>query len=306
MAIKTTMNLLPEERLHLEKGVEYTSFPSAPLMSYLLGPSGRVEQAEGKEFTWREEDRLPISNADGVKEVSSYEPETMGPRKVRSNFCQIFRKTVAVSDTMNATNVHGVGSQLNKDLSQARDIVMVQAERQFLYGIKKDEDEFSGRQSDGIANMVGYTLDLTPAEGAERVSLTKDDFEHVLKQSYERGYIGKKTVILNSNQKKVIDAIYGNNGVMNFKPGENVMGDAMATIVRTPYGDVDFMVDINMPQDEIYIVDLNKIVLKRLQAFDIKDVSSPNVSAVAKAFEGQYGLKLESRFHAGKIIGLKA
>lgn len=305
MASKSTLNLLAEERLELENGVDMTSAPSTPLMAVLLGPGGRVETVNSTEFTWTEEDRVDVTDPDGIKEISTYVAETLGARVTRKNFCQIFKKTVGVSDTVNALNLITVGSELVHQVSLARDYVLIQAERQFLFGAKKAEDVASGRQTDGIANQVGYTLDITPVVGQPEVALTKEHIENVLKYSFERGYIQRKTLLCNANQKKVIDALYAVGNQVHYTPGTNVMGDPMASAIITPYGEVSILLDINMPQDEIYIVDLTKLVLKRIQAFEVKDVSTNDETAVKKAVIGQYGLKLESRFHAGKIIGLK-
>lgn len=298
---KTTYNLTAPELLELENGVELTSESTTVLVD-LSFTKGRVEQVNSRTFSYLEEDLIDSGEPVGKKETSAYEEMAYASKRIINNNTQIFSRMVSVSDTLNALST-AVGNELSYELEKARKAVKLDMERAFLYSVKKDEDDISGRQTEGLANQIPNVVNVN-VDGLTPRRLTKADINKALYMSYQRGFSGEKVMMVNTSQKQVIDALYGENNTKHYLPGQNVMGDPLAEKIPTNFGVVSILLNSEMPLDEIYIFDATKIVLKRLRPLQVIDNLAKVDSTTKVAIEGEYGFMLEDRYHASKIIGL--
>lgn len=303
MAIKTTTGLLNGETLDLKDVIELVSPTDTPLLTMLMAKG--VTKATSINPTWREES-LNATGDNAQLEGGDAVDATNGTRTVTGNNCQILKKTAGISGSLEASDVKGVASELNRSIEMRSKEIKMDCETYILAGTKADEVAgVSGRQMNGLLNMVDNVVDVSDVGGTGVGTLTEADFESALQMMWDKGVAGENTItFVPATIKKLLKTIYKTGKTSNYEDGGSmVMGIKVDTIV-TDFGTCNLVMNRHMPAETILGVNLDYCELTELRAPFASDI--PN-GADKKEVQiiWEPSVKLTNKYAGFKIIGAK-
>lgn len=295
--ISQTSDFLQNELLQLENGVDTTVATDTPFLDELLG-SGKVTES-GIKFTWREDTIGTVGESVGEKEVREYGEGQKVARTELDNLTQIFEDGASVSDSANAQSIAGIGTEEIYQTQKATKRCKIKIEKALLLGAKKAEDETSGRQTNGLVNLIGNTVNAADKR------LTKNMINEAMRMIFEAGQEGNKRCQMHNTMKERIDELYisSTTGLSQIiQPGVNSVGNYVGSI-NTIYGTLEIIINRHMPVDTILIYDVDNVELKRHQPLRV-EVAPKSGSYIKNTVTGEYGLCYRNKLSGTKIINI--
>lgn len=307
MAVLNTGNaFLTQEINNLESIITQVGVQETPLLSILMA-RGQVSPMPGIKVVWREEAYDDNSTTPtGIKEGAEHVAGTKSTRTTRENTAQIFSKAVEVTGTAAAIaangGVEGITQLMAREMERRSVEVKKDLERALFLSTEKAEDHASGRQMNGLLNLVvsEHTID------AESGKITKQLIRDAVKKQWANGSRGEKVLFLNSDQKDMIDDLYEANSQQMYnvqlQVGANAFG-VSATKIHTAYGDLILILSTDIPQGTVLIANLADLELKRLRGFHTVN-SGDGRDAEKQTIIGEYSVICRNRHSLTKIINL--
>lgn len=289
-----TTNLTTQENISLAKEIGLIAPLDTPLATLLMA-NGRVKDATGKVYTWREktlDNQAVITVAEGA-DASNF---VNGIRAEMNNALEIFMKSVSVSGTAQATGIVGdlFSSEVNDRLAELK----VNVEKRLISGTKDDGSVSGVRKMDGLLSFV-HTDNVV--NGATLNVVTEKEVKSLARQLWEQGVTsGQIYAIVNADIKEQIDDLYKDK--YNYAAKTNEFGLVVNTI-DTNYGTLNFILDRHMPVDKIVAFDLAQLAIAYLRApfFEVLGKTGDNVKGqviaeatlevLSKKAVAQYNLK---------------
>lgn len=307
MAVLNSSNaFLTQEINNLESIITQVGVQETPLLSILMA-RGQVSPMSGIKVVWREEsyDDNGTTPA-GVKEGAEHVAGSKGTRTTRENTAQIFSKSVEVTGTAAAIAANGgadgITALMAREMERRSIEIKKDLERSLFLSTEKAEDGSSGRQMNGLLNLVvsEHTID------AESGKITKALIRDAVKKQWAAGSRGEKIMFLNSDQKDVIDDLYEANAQQMYnvqlQVGANAFG-VSCTKIHTAYGDLILALSTDIPQGTVLIANIADLELKRLRGFHTVN-SGDGRDAEKQTIIGEYSVICRNRHSLTKIINL--
>lgn len=303
MGVKSTAGLLNGETRDLTPIIEITSREDTPFLTMLLA-KGAVP-AKNISPTWRQEALNP-SGSNAHLEGSEAAAATSSDRKMLGNNCQILKKTAGVTGSLEATDVEGIRSELNRDVEMRAKEIKMDLEVALLTGTKADEvEDTTPRTMDGLINMVANVVDVTNEGGAGVGTLTKASFESALKLMWDHGVMGANTVtfVPPSIKTMIIDIYKVGKQATYMDGGTNTLGFMVDKVV-TDFGTCNLVMNRHMAAETIVGVNMDFCELAQLRPAIMKDlITTKDKQEVEILWEPT--LKLRNEYAGFKIIGVK-
>ncbi len=304
MAGRNTGSLLNGETVDLTPVIELTSREDTPFLTMLQAKG--VVKAKNINPKWRQE-ALNAAGSNAHLEGSDAAAATSGTRKMLDNNCQILKKTAGVTGSLEATDVEGVSSELNRDVEMRVKEIKMDLEVALLAGTKADEDKDTDtpRTMDGLINMVANVVDVTDEGGDGVGTLTKKSFEAALKLMWDNGVMGANTVTFMppSIKTMIIDIHKVGKQATYTDGGTNTLGFIVEKII-TDFGTCNLVMNRHMSAETIVGVNMDFCELAQLRPATMKDlITSADKKEVEILWEPT--LKLRNEYAGFKIIGIK-
>lgn len=259
----TTANLTTQENISLSKEMSLIAATDTPLTTLLLA-NGQIEKATGKIHTWRERTLDATANIT-VAEGADADPDTFtkSTRVELSNVCQILLKTTAVSGTAQATAGTSVTDLFSQEINDRLIELKINLEKQLLTSTKDDGSVSGVRAMAGLTSWVDANNVITPAE-----ALTEDHIKGLAKALWTQGTNGRMVCFLNADMKEAVDALFADK--YSYVHSTNDFGLVVSTY-NTNYGQLQFILNRHMPEDQIICVNLDalKIAFLREPQFEL-------------------------------------
>lgn len=180
------------------------------------------------------------------------------PRTNVSNYTQIFDDSIKVSGTAEAVAQYGIADLYLNERMKVQERLMLELEKGLVSGIKyKNNDR---RLMGGMRQYI--TSNVQDAAAAD---LTWDMINLGMRQIYESGGMKEATrhiLLASAVQKTKITKL--NKDLVRTAPSETIAGNTVTTVI-TDFGEVEVVTDINLRNDEIMIIDLNRVEVKPLK-----------------------------------------
>lgn len=298
--MKKTDGLLKGEVLDLKDEIALLSPTDTPLTTLLMG-KGKVVPATDITVTWREKE---LNDTRGNPRLEGAEAGDVltSTRELKSNICQILEKVTAVSGTLGALDVKGVGDEFNAEIQDRLIELKRDMEYYFIQGTKSTTEGVDGREMDGLLNMVGNVIDA--GDNTEVGELNEDNIIDLLQMIWETGAQGEMYAFVNAGEKRIINnlLVTNPNSRVIVEAGANEMGIIVDKVI-TDFGDLNLVLNRHMPTGQLLAVDLDLVEIAELRTAFYEDL--------AKTGDFQKGhivaentIKLLNSKAGGKIIGI--
>ena len=293
--MKTTKDLLVGEVQDLKEEIVLVSPKDTPLVSMLYS-MGKVVPATDITVSWRERELNGTRSA--IKKEGAESGEALkSTRKMFSNLCQIMERVTSVSGTMGALRPNGVGDEYAKELEDRLAELKRDMEYYFLNGVKAVETEDTGRQMNGLFNMVSNVIDKSSS------ALTLADLEDGMQKMWEKGCNGDVYLFVNATEKRKINKFFTeNNIVINTQVLDNKIGVKVDT-VETDFGTIHIVLDRHIPTGTILGVDLNMVEVAELRP-TFHEVLAKTGDYTKGHIICENSIKLLNQYAGFKIVGI--
>ncbi len=255
----TTTNLTNSEGISLSNEILLTGIKTTPFASLVLQNQDKNEKANGKIHTWRErslDDTQDISAPEGSDTTVFYE----SPRAELNNVCEIFKKGVTTSGTVDAINVAGQGDIFASEVGDRLLEIKVNLENKLINGVRDDGSTSGVRKMDGILKFVHADNKVT---GATIGEISEKEVKETVKKLWDQGLpSGQYFGLLNADLKEQIDSLYKDS--YNYVAQENMFG-LVVDVIRTNYGNLNLILSRHMPIDKMVVFDLNYVAIPFLR-----------------------------------------
>ena len=305
MALLTSQNaFLDIEKNQLESIITLAGTAETPFTTLLMG-RGLVSQMASEKVVWREE-YLPEPGAvQGKKEGAEFEESELSTRKTRSNTAMIFSRGCKISATAEAIANNGGAEGLNdllaREMEKQSILIKKALERALIQATEKDEDS-TGRCMNGLTNL---TIEEQVID-AKNQKVSKKLIRSMMKKQWEKGVRGEKFLLVSPTVKAEIDDLYESNANnlynVPLQVGANAFGITVSQI-HTSFGVANVLISTDVPERNILLVDINYCELKRLRAFDAKDVPQ-STDGTFKVIVGEYSLAVRNSHAITKAINV--
>lgn len=166
------------------------------------------------------------------------------------NYTQIFEEEVKVSKTMQATDKYTVQNDPEYQIGAQLEIIGVNMERTLLFGRKVQATASLPGAMDGI--QVRISTNVYNKAGA---ALTQAMLEDAMQDIWNAG--GRPSLaVVNATQQRRINTFL--DGYRETDYEDEVLG-TMVRRYKTNFGQVDILLDRHLPNDEVWILDEEKI-----------------------------------------------
>ena len=260
--MKKYKDLLPGEVLDLTSEIAVLSPTDTPLLTLLLS-KGKVVPASDITVSWREKE---LNSSRGVKAEGAEAGEAIqSVRKLKSNICQIMEKVVSVSGTVNALNPHGIGDEFASEVADRLTELKRDLEYYCLNGTKDtDSDE---RKMAGLVELINEAHVIN-----HNAALTEEVIIDALQKVWEAGAHGELYAFMNATAKRAFNAIMKDVTTQTIEQGAQTFG-VIVTKYETDFGTINVVLDRHMKNDEMLIVDLDKVELAELRPTQYSDLA---------------------------------
>ncbi len=248
----------------------------------------------------------PVSKP--LNESTDPTPNAGSEPGVAYNFTQIFDRTAKVSATAEAVRLYGIGSALNYQVNNHMKNITRDLNNQIIYGRRVERTATQPGSFGGIMHLTeGGVTEGTG--GAVSSAIINNLFEAIFENG---GMSDKYAICCAPNQARRISGFMtAGNVPANLKTlsvGHSVnrfVGDIPA-FNGNPY-EAFIVVDPNLPKDQLFVVDLNRVALIPLQgrALSDKDATPNGSDYFARRILGEYTLEVKNGLTAhGRAVGL--
>lgn len=296
---KTTKDLLTGELQDLREEIALVSPKDTPLVSMIYS-MGKVVPATDITVSWREKE-LNGTRATALMEGAEAGTPLKSTRKMFNNYCQIFEKVVSVSGTMGALKPHGVGNEYAQELTDRLIELKRDMEYYFFNGTKQAEAVGTGRQMNGLYNLVSASNVIDKSSSA----LTLADIEDGMQKMWEHGANGDVYLFVNAQEKRAINKFCQANDItVTTEMLDGVVGVKVDTI-ETDFGTVHVVLDRHITSGTVIGVDMNYV--------EVGELRSVFHETLAKTGDYEKGhvlaeltIKLTNQYAGFKIVNITA
>lgn len=245
------------ETIDLTAAVPMTEAPRSPFYSYLMA-IGKATSANATEVTWREQS-LGEEDSSGQIEGGEFVADE-GSRVPKSNYTELFRKKATVSGTLNAISVHGIGNELQNELSMRLAEMKQDVDRQLVIGTKSKGSKSKGARMAGIMNLIHEDNIIT------REKLDFSALQDTFKTMFDVGYGGDKLLLVSSDMMAKLNLLAKEDGTITLTMGETIYGIGVTRLVSS-FGSANILIDANVPEGTMIFVDPTYIEVPHLRQF---------------------------------------
>ncbi|KKQ06068.1 MAG: hypothetical protein US15_C0020G0002 [Candidatus Moranbacteria bacterium GW2011_GWF1_36_4] len=233
------------ENINLTKEITLISPQDTPLTSLILGKG--FEATGAKIVTWREkalDATADISQVEG-SETTVF---TQSVRAEKNNVCEIFKKAVSISGTVEASVITGVANLFAEEINDRLVEMKINIEKSLINGVRKD-----GSLTPFVRKMDGLLSFATVENSVSNATVTEAKIKETLSKLWESGLsTGQYVGMVNSALKEEIDALY--DGKYSYIAQESLFGLIVSSI-QTNYGTLKLILNRHMPVDKIAMFD---------------------------------------------------
>ncbi|EPM2572237.1 SU10 major capsid protein [Listeria monocytogenes] len=301
--MKKTTNLLSVENLDLSQAIALASPTDTPFSTMLM-QSGLVAPANATTITWRERKLSSTKRGPQVEGFDATDAITTS-RTEKKNNQQLFTNTAEVSGTLEAISVPGVpGGEIASEINDRMIELKLELENYLLTGTLADEAGATGRQMNGLINLINSSNKFAPSTAGGLVN--KDDLVKAMQLPWANGLGGDKLVMCNSVVKEYLDKLFEmDKGVTlpALQGAGNVIG-LSADRIHTNYGDGNILINRWMPAETIVVFDLQNCKLRPLRDMTTKELAKTG-DASKVMIVGEYSLEFNNSYGGSVINGVK-
>lgn len=293
---KTTLNNL--EYLDISPVINALQIPNTPFLSYLLG-AGKTAPANSTEVKWREYD-INGDDSSAQLEGGDYKDAESG-RVWFNNYEEIFRKSTSVSGTLDAIHVDGVGNELTTQVSQRAMEMKIDLNRKLITGVKADEAGSTGRQMNGIMNLINAANVVTTAAAD---AVTRKDTDKMFKVMYDKGYMGEKLCLVSSDMVDLMTDEVDKNGTKVFNFGDQVAFGLQIGRIVSNYGSGIALIEPALPNGTMVALGTDYVKLRPLREWRAEELAKTTDSKRI-GIVGEYSIEYTAS-NSGAIMNLAA
>ncbi|AWB45281.1 hypothetical protein DCC85_14300 [Paenibacillus sp. CAA11] len=179
----------------------------------------------------------------------------------KSNITQIFDDTVEISGTAAVVASYGIDDLYEYEKAKKLLELTLQAEKAFIGGIRYENGTV--RQMDGIRSFLETNITNLNNE-----ALTMDVLNDSLQSIYTAGGFksgGNYEIVVPAKQKRAIGKFSDN--LIRINNGDEARGTVVNRLI-TDFGEFNVSINDNLDNDEVLILDKNRISLKPLTGRD--------------------------------------
>jgi len=223
-----------------------------------------------------------------VGESVTYDPSVV------TNYCQIFRNVLNITNTAIATRIrYADGQYLKEARREVLELHSIEMERAYLFGNAKEDTtgEQPVRTTGGFNTMV--TTNVTDFGGVVSI----DDWEDFLEDVFEDGST-EKLALVGNRSINTLNKIARNNYTVSATPESTTYGMKMTQWI-TPYGTLQIKQHPLLSKDGFedwgIVIDVQKLKYKYLRGRDTQyreNVQNPGDDATKNEFLTECGLEI--------------
>lgn len=219
------------------------------------------------------------------------------------NYTQIFEDSYRASATQQATRKWTRQNDRENEMAKIVEQLATQMERSLLFGRKQKPQAAVASQAGPAGAMGGIRSFIsTNVYDKNAAALTEDMLGDALQAVWQAG-ASSTHVILNATQKRRINAML--DAWRQVPYGDTRLGSLVQTY-NTDFGDVSFLLDRNMPTDEVLIIDASKIGFGPLAGRALQTSKRPVESGEADLWQivGEYTCEVRTEKAHARIYDL--
>lgn len=260
--------------------------------------SGQITVARGKGSVaaqMNDQDGLLIIGSHHQEGASAptaiaYDPTTV------SNYTQIFRTSLDVTNTAKATNIRYADGQYMKEAKrEALELHSIEMERAFLFG--SQVEDVTGAQPDRTTKGLLFFITTNVKDFAGTVTI--DSWENYMEDIFESGS-SEKLLLCGNRALNVLNKVARAHHTITATPTSESYGVQMTTWL-TPYGTLQIKQHPLLSEnasfnDWGFIVDPAKVVYRYLRGRDtqyVENRQSPGDDATKNEFLSECGLEVQ-------------
>lgn len=274
--------------------------------------SGQLTVIRGKGSTaaaMNNADVLLIIGSHYAEGASTPEAVSYDPTWV-SNYCQIFRTALDVTNTAKATNIrYADGQYLKEAKREALEIHSIEMERAFLWG-GSAEDTSSGPQADRTTKGLINFISTNVQDFSDAVDIVT--WETFLEGVFKNGS-SEKLALFGSRAINVLNQLARAHYTVNAEPKSDTYGMSMVRYT-TPFGDLiikqhPLLSSTTAFQDWGFVIDPKNVVYRYLRGRDtqyLENRQSPGDDATKNEFLTECGLELNHESSHGVVKNMSA
>lgn len=295
--MKTSKDVLVGEIQDLKEELILVSPKDTPLVSMLYS-QGKIKPATDITVSWRERELNGV-RSEIKKEGAEAGTPLKSTRKMFTNVCQIMERNLSISGTMGALRPLGVGDEYAKELEDRIAEIKMDMEYYFLNGAMALETEATGRQMQGLYNLVANTIDKKGAV------LELKDIEDGMEKMWEKGCNSDVYIFVNATEKRVINKFFrANDIVINSEVLDNTLGFKVDT-VETDYGTAHIVLDRHIPAGTLLGINLDMVEVAELRPLFHEELAKTGDYKKGHILV-ENTIKLLNQYAGFKVIGIGA
>jgi Family of unknown function (DUF5309) len=213
------------------------------------------------------------------------------------NYCQIYNASIRVTTTMQAIEKYVQQDDFASQIADELKVAWQTWERAILYGRKVQPTSVVAGAMDGIFARIATNVYAKAGS-----ALIEDFVLQALQDCWTAG--GEpQTVVGGAFQKRRFNQF--NDGLRETTRTDKTAG-AVVNRYESDFGEVDYVLDRNMPADSLLVLDKNKIGFGPLRNHAMKWVPIPLTTGLVETSQllGQYTMELRNESAHAAITGL--
>lgn len=268
----------------------------SPTETPMLSRFGKV-QASGKYHEWQT-DTLAAATINKVVEGTDAESAALAATTRAGNYCQISRKIWRVTDTMEAVNKAGRGSEYSYQMTKKMKELARDIETTIVNATGASGASATARELKGVLSWIDTNVGTGTASGDE--ALTETMYNNLLQDIYNEG--GNPDVTYaNGFQKRAISQ-FSTPNTRNINTEDKRL-IATVDVYDSDFGLQQIILDRYMPTDEIVVLEEDMWKVAMLRPVKFKEL--PDAGGGPKGqVEAEYTIEALNEKSSGKITGL--
>lgn len=268
----------------------------SPTETPMLSRFGKV-QASGKYHEWQT-DSLAAAAANIVVEGTDAESTALAATTRAGNYCQISRKIWRVTDTMEAVNKAGRGSEYSYQMAKKMKELARDMEYAIVNGTGASGASATARALKGVLSWIGTNVGTGTATGDE--ALTETMYNNLLQDIYDEG--GNPDVTYaNGFQKRAISQ-FSTPNTRNINTEDKRL-IATVDVYDSDFGLQQIILDRYMPTGEVAVLEEDMWKVAMLRPVKFKELPD-NGGGPKGQVEAEFTIEALNEKSSGKITGL--
>ena len=268
----------------------------SPTETPMLSRFGKV-QASGKYHEWQT-DALAAAADNIVVEGTDAESTALAATTRTGNYCQISRKIWRVTDTMEAVNKAGRGSEYSYQMAKKMKELARDMEYAIVNGTGASGASATARALKGVLSWIGTNVGTGTATGDE--ALTETMYNNLLQDIYDEG--GNPDVTYaNGFQKRAISQ-FSTPNTRNINTEDKRL-IATVDVYDSDFGLQQIILDRYMPTGEVAVLEEDMWKVAMLRPVKFKELPD-NGGGPKGQVEAEFTIEALNEKSSGKITGL--